>query len=88
MRKSLVGLVLALLLTAVLGMSPASDAKAGASMAGGVADALPHQNSGAAGSRLARLPEDRPLPRLPPRLSLPDVQLSAPMPAARALPVG
>jgi hypothetical protein len=43
MRKSLVGLVLALLLTAVLGMSPASDAKAGASMAGSVAGALPHQ---------------------------------------------
>ena len=43
MRKSLVGLVLALLLTAVLGMAPVSDAKADASMAGSVAGALQHQ---------------------------------------------
>ena len=43
MRKLLVGLVLALLLTAVLGMAPASDAKAGAPMAGGVAGALQHR---------------------------------------------
>ena len=43
MRKSVVGLVLALLLSTVLGMAPVSDAKAGTSMAGSVAGALQHQ---------------------------------------------
>ena len=43
MRKSLIGLVLALLVTAVLGMAPLSDAKAGAATAVGVAGALQHQ---------------------------------------------
>ena len=44
MRRSLVGLVLALLLATLLGTEPATDAKAGAAMAGGVASSLQHQS--------------------------------------------
>jgi hypothetical protein len=43
MNKSLIGLVLAILLAAALGASPATDAKAGAAMAASVASGLTHQ---------------------------------------------
>jgi len=44
MRKLLIGLVLVLLVTAMLGMTPTGDATADTSMAGSVADALQHQS--------------------------------------------
>jgi hypothetical protein len=43
MHRSLIGLFLAFLLAAALGASPATDAKAGAAMAGSVASGLKHQ---------------------------------------------
>ena len=43
MRKSSVWLVLALLLGALFGAGPMSDAKAGAAISGGVAGAIQHQ---------------------------------------------
>jgi hypothetical protein len=43
MRKSVVGLVPAFLFVALVSASPASDAKAGAATASGVAGALQHQ---------------------------------------------
>jgi hypothetical protein len=43
MCKSVVGLVLAFLLAVLLGASPASDAKAGAALAGGMGSGLQHQ---------------------------------------------
>ena len=44
MRKSSVWLVLALLLAALFGAGPMSDAKAGAAISGGVGGAIQHQS--------------------------------------------
>ena len=44
MRKSLIGLVLALLFATVLGAGAVSGAKAGATLAGGVASSFQHQS--------------------------------------------
>jgi hypothetical protein len=44
MRKSSVWLVLALLLVALFGAGPVSDAKAGAAISGGAAGAIQHQS--------------------------------------------
>ena len=44
MRRSVVGLVLALLLATLLGTEPATDAEAAVTMAGGVASSLQHQS--------------------------------------------